>query len=281
MRMLLVGVLSVALIGCSCPTAPQAMLEVCTSKPCFYRTAASPPTELKPTPFKANPTTTKVGSKNATKSAKALSVAAKATKPTSPQTSNGSDKYKIDSLTTMAQDSSAPPPQAVENAKSTVGTNVSIATSRQASEASDPAMAQESSAPPPQAVENTKSTFGSNVIDAVPRQASKASDPVPEKAKATVASKMKDPASVEFEDMTRAIRRDPIGLSIDIMAMVTTMLIGMRLLYGAWPWESGKTWYRTKPIVPAPTLPEPNSEATETPADTENDHFDRKLMAAE
>ena len=68
---------------------------------------------------------------------------------------------------------------------------------------------------------------------------------------------------------------------IAALAMVTAMLIGMRLLYGAWPWESGKTWYRTKPIVPAPTLPEPNSEATETPADTENDHFDRKLMAAE
>ena len=63
-------------------------------------------------------------------------------------------------------------------------------------------------------------------------------------------------------------------------AMVTAMLIGMRLLYGAWPWESRKTWYRTKPSVLAPTPPE-HSKATETPADTENDHFDRKLIAAE
>ena len=263
MRILLVGILSLTLIGCSCPAGRHVVLDACTPKPCVYKTAAGPPTELRPTPFKPNPTTTKVGSKNATKTAKALSVAAKATRPTSPQTSNGSDKYKIDSLITMAQDSSAPPPQPVESAKSTVGTNV---------------------------------------IDAVPRQASEASDPVLEKAKATVANKMEDqvvagippreldttfhvkfsdPPSVEIEDMTRAIRRDPFGQSIDTMAMVTAMLIGMRLLYGAWPWETGKTWYRTKPIVPAPTPPEPNSEATETPADTENDHFDRKLIGIE
>ena len=68
---------------------------------------------------------------------------------------------------------------------------------------------------------------------------------------------------------------------IAALAIVTAMLIGMRLLYGAWPWESRRTWYRTKPIVPAPTPPEPNSKATENLADTENDHFDRKLIAAE
>jgi hypothetical protein len=65
------------------------------------------------------------------------------------------------------------------------------------------------------------------------------------------------------------------------LAMVTVMLIGMRLLYGAWPWESRKTWYRTKPFVPASTPPEPTSEATETPVDTKNDHFDRKLTPPE
>ena len=74
-------------------------------------------------------------------------------------------------------------------------------------------------------------------------------------------------------------------------------------LYGAWPWESRKTWYRTKPFVPvrqppaqinsetegAPTklfvpviaLPEQiNSEAKEAPVDTDSDHFDRDLIAA-
>ena len=65
------------------------------------------------------------------------------------------------------------------------------------------------------------------------------------------------------------------------LAMVAAMLIGMRLLYGAWPWESRKTWYRIKQFVPVPIAPAPNSEATETPVDTKDDHFDRKLMAAE
>ncbi len=176
MRMFLVGVLSVTLIGCSCPTAPQAMLEACTSKPCFNRTAGSPPVELKPTPSKPNPTTAKVGSKNATKTAKASSVAAKAAKPTSLQTSNGSDKDKVPSPIKTTPESSAPPPQPVENPKSNVGPNVSVA-------ASSPA--------------------------------SGLSDPILEKAKTTVASKMEDPASAEFEDMNRAVRHDTFGQSID------------------------------------------------------------------
>ena len=68
---------------------------------------------------------------------------------------------------------------------------------------------------------------------------------------------------------------------ISALAIVTAMLIGMRLLYGAWPWERRRTWYRTKPTLPAPTPVEPNSKASEKLADTENDHFDRKLIAAE
>ena len=176
MKILLVGALSVTLIGCSCPTAPQAMLEACTSKPCFYRTAASTPIELKPTPLKPNRTTAKVGSKKATKTAKTSSVAAKAPKPNSPQTSNGSDKDKVASAIKMTPDSSAPPPQPVENAKSNVGMNVNVAASGPASEPSDPIL---------------------------------------EKAKATVASKMEYPASVEFEDMNRAVRHDTFGQSID------------------------------------------------------------------
>jgi hypothetical protein len=174
MRIFLVGVLSVTLIGCSCPAPPQAMLDACTSKACAFRTAASPPIELKPTAFKPNRTTTKAKPKKAVKTAKTASMAAKAAKPNSPQTSNGSDKEKIASPITMPPDSSASTPQSVENAKSTVGTNVIVS-----------------------------------------RQAPEASDPVLEKAKTTVASKMEDPASVEFEDMTRAIRSDPFGQAID------------------------------------------------------------------
>ncbi|MGB8038338.1 MAG: hypothetical protein WCF39_09765 [Pseudolabrys sp.] len=173
MRMFLVGVLSVTLIGCTCPTAPQAMLETCTSKVCFYRSAASPPIE--PTPFKPNRTTKKAETKSATKTAKTASVAAKAAKSNPPQTSNGSDKEKSAPSITMIPDSSVPPLRPVENAK-TVGTNVTVAE---------------------------------------PRQSSEPSDRVLEKAKTTVASKMEDPASVEFEDMNRAVRNDTFGQSID------------------------------------------------------------------
>jgi len=69
--------------------------------------------------------------------------------------------------------------------------------------------------------------------------------------------------------------------AISALAIVTAMLIGMRLLYGAWPWERRRTRYRTKPTLPAPTPVEPNSKPSEKFADTENDHFDRKLIAAE
>src|SRR5689334_18426038 len=31
--------------------------------------------------------------------------------------------------------------------------------------------------------------------------------------------------------------------------LVTLMLGGMRLLYGSWPWEASKTWYRTRQAV--------------------------------
>ena len=90
---------------------------------------------------------------------------------------------------------------------------------------------------------------------------------------------------------------------IAALAIVPVMFIGMRVLYGAWPWEGRKTWYRTKPFVPemaapeqingeaerAPTKPfvavmappeQSNSEAKEASVDTDSDHFDRELIAA-
>ena len=72
----------------------------------------------------------------------------------------------------------------------------------------------DSSVPPLRPVENAK-TVGTNVTVAEPRQSSEPSDRVLEKAKTTVASKMEDPASVEFEDMNRAVRNDTFGQSID------------------------------------------------------------------
>ena len=54
--------------------------------------------------------------------------------------------------------------------------------------------------------------------------------------------------------------------AIAALAIVPAMFIGMRVLYGAWPWESRKTWYRTKPFVPVKQRPEQiKSEAKEVP----------------
>ena len=83
MRTLLIGALFATLIGCSCPIPPHAMLEGCTSKGCFYRTAASPPIEPEPArPIKPDRTTAKVKSKTTAKTAKPSYVAAKAREST-------------------------------------------------------------------------------------------------------------------------------------------------------------------------------------------------------
>ena len=52
---------------------------------------------------------------------------------------------------------------------------------------------------------------------AAPGQPSETSDPVLKKAKTTVAAKMEDPASAEFVDMKRAMRRNTFGQSFDII----------------------------------------------------------------
>jgi hypothetical protein len=44
---------------------------------------------------------------------------------------------------------------------------------------------------------------------------SRRSDPVVEKAKATVAAKMEEPSSAVFDDMTRAMRKNALGDSVD------------------------------------------------------------------
>jgi hypothetical protein len=54
MRVLIIGALSAALIGC-CRTPPQALLERCTAKGCIHTTAANPRIELKPVSFRPGP----------------------------------------------------------------------------------------------------------------------------------------------------------------------------------------------------------------------------------
>jgi hypothetical protein len=81
-----------------------------------------------------------------------------------------------------------------------------------------------------------------------------------------------------FEEL--AITTDELTIAA---VLLVVMLGGMRLLYGAWPWEASKTWYRTRQAVayvevlrgekkrgPAPQL-------VPDAADNGSDSFDRSL----
>ena len=122
MRMLLIGALFATSSGCSCLLPPQAIQKACTSKGCFYRTAAGSPIELKRASF------------------------------------------NIDSG------------QSRKKAKTPVATKMDVPLSA---------------------------------------QPSRVSNPVLSKATIAVAAKMDDPASIEFEDMKRAVRKDTFGQPID------------------------------------------------------------------
>ena len=174
MRTLLIGALFATLVGCSCPIPPHAMLEGCTSKGCFYRTAASPPIELEPARPKPDRATAKVKSKTTAKTAKQLAMA---TNPPSAERSNTSGEDKTDSPITMSPESPAPP-QSTEKAMTTIATKMDAPPSGQPSEATDPVL---------------------------------------KKAKITVAARMEDPGSAEFDDMKRAIRKNISGQSFDII----------------------------------------------------------------
>ena len=176
MRTLLIGALSVILAGCGCFNSPQAMLEGCTSKGCLYRTAASPPAELKPAPFTPNPSKAK-------KKPKKL---AKTTTPSSAKSGNGAGPTK-------------------ERANSPVIAKPAVPPTGRPAEMSVPDL------------KKTEPAMPAKMEVAAPGQPSETSDPALKKAKTTVAAKMDDPASAEFVDMKRAIRRNTFGQSFDII----------------------------------------------------------------
>jgi hypothetical protein len=65
--------------------------------------------------------------------------------------------------------------------------------------------------------------------------------------------------------------------------MFVVVVSSMRLLYGAWPWEAGKTWYRTRQAVGyVAKMRRANREPTlrrlVSAENTANDSFDRSLM---
>jgi hypothetical protein len=55
-------------------------------------------------------------------------------------------------------------------------------------------------------------------------------------------------AFYDYLDGARAIM-PPFDDIVLAGILITLMLGGMRLLYGSWPWEASKTWYRTRQAV--------------------------------
>ena len=56
--------------------------------------------------------------------------------------------------------------------------------------------------------------------------------------------------------------------------LVIAMFVAMRILYGSWPWESNKTWYKTREQL-RPRTPLPPPPTMLPTANTNEDHFDR------
>jgi hypothetical protein len=69
-----------------------------------------------------------------------------------------------------------------------------------------------------------------------------------------------------------------------VAALLLVVVVGgMRLFYGAWPWEAGKTWYHTRPAVDyVEALRGQNRESVLRPVPnvdaTTSDNFDRSLI---
>lgn len=124
MRILLIGILSALLIGCSCPSYTHTTLKACTSKGCLHRTAAVTPIEVKPATFKPSP---------AAATGKLSSVATNATS-SSPRDSSRENKT---SSSTLSPESPASP-QSAEDEKTIIATKMDD--SGQPSEISDPVL---------------------------------------------------------------------------------------------------------------------------------------------
>jgi hypothetical protein len=70
---------------------------------------------------------------------------------------------------------------------------------------------------------------------------------------------------------------------VTIVLLLVVIVAGMRLLYGAWPWEVSKTWYRTRQAVAyvealrGEKKRGPAQQLVEDAVDDGSDSFDRSL----
>jgi len=132
MRILVIGMLSSALIGCSCLMPPQASLE-------GYRMAvADPPAELEPAPFTASPAAEKpksTATHKPTKPARTTSVAAKTAKPSSARP--GNDGTSIEEKETSPTIMKPETPPSAQSAKKKSPAKPDVPASGQPGESSD------------------------------------------------------------------------------------------------------------------------------------------------
>ena len=193
MRPFLIGALCTALIGCSCPLPPQGVVQTCTLRGCFTRTAATTPIESKRPVFRPEP--------------------AIAAKPTAARPANEAvpAEEKADSRTIREPKipPSAQPPATPDPAQKKATTTTGGTTE-------GPAIGQPSETPDP-AQKKATTTIGGKTEGPAAGQPSEASDPVLKKAKITVAAKMENPSSAEFVDMKRTMRENTFGQPFEVI----------------------------------------------------------------
>ena len=201
MRTLLIGALCAILIGCSCPVPPRGVVETCTSRGCYSRTANTIPIEPKRVSFKPEPTTMTVKPKKAAILEK--TIAAKPQNETRPVEGQANSRTNVESEVPPSKQPSAAPDPVPKKATTTIGGKTEGPASDQPSERSDPVQ------------KNATATIGRKAEGAASDQPSETSDL--EKAKITVAAKMDDPASVEFVNIKRAMDKNTFGQPFEII----------------------------------------------------------------
>jgi hypothetical protein len=171
MRILVIGMLSLALIGCSCLMPQQASLE-------GYRMAvADPPAELEPAPFTASPAAAKPKSTATHKPAKPARTAAVAAKTATPSSAGpGNDSASVEEKVPSPIIMKPETPPSTQIAKQKGPPKPDVPASGQHAEGSDPIL---------------------------------------NKARTSVAAKLEDPASAEFDDMKREMRKNTFGQPVD------------------------------------------------------------------
>ncbi len=206
MRTLLIGTLAATLVGCSCLLPPQASMEACTDASgyaCFDRTVTSQPIEPKPASFRAN--SAKIKAKS--------TIAATTEKPSSDDARDRTDLATKKAKSTMAAakveapasgQPTEPSDPIITVAKTAIAAKAERPSSDDARDKAD------------LATKKAKSTMAAAKVEPpASGHPAETSDPVIAKAKIAIAAKLEVPASAEFGEMKRAIRKNTFGQSVD------------------------------------------------------------------